>query len=215
MTDRSAILSEIERTGVVAIVRSDSPDQLVEIVEALHAGGLTCIEITMTTPGALDAIHTASERFDGRCAIGVGTVLDSETARAAILAGARFVVAPIVDLPTLAMCRRYSVPAIPGAFTPTEIVRAWQNGADVVKVFPATKLGPEFFRDMRGPLPQIKLTPTGGVSLENAGAFIRAGAVAVGVGSALISKDALRSGDLAALTARAAAFLKAVAEARK
>ncbi len=214
MTDRSAILDEIERTGVVAIVRSDSPDQLVEIVEALHAGGLTCIEITMTTPGALDAIHAASERFDGRCAIGVGTVLDRETARAAILAGARFVVAPIVDLPTLAMCRRYSVPAIPGAFTPTEIVRAWQNGADVVKVFPATKLGPEFFRDMRGPLPQIKLTPTGGVSLENVGAFIRAGAVAVGVGSALISKDALRSGDLAPLTARAAAFLKAVAEAR-
>ena len=214
MTDRSAILNEIERTGVVAIVRSDSADQLVEIVEALHAGGLTCIEITMTTPGALDAIHAASKRFDGRCAIGVGTVLDSETARAAILAGARFVVAPIVDLPTLAMCRRYSVPAIPGAFTPTEIVRAWQNGADVVKVFPATKLGPEFIRDLRGPLPQIKLTPTGGVSLDNAGAFIRAGAVAVGVGSALISKDAVRSGDLAPLTTRAAEFLRAVAEAR-
>ena len=214
MTDRSAILNEIERTGVVAIVRSDSADQLVEIVEALHAGGLTCIEITMTTPGALDAIHAASKRFDGRCAIGVGTVLDCETARAAILAGARFVVAPIVDLPTLAMCRRYSVPAIPGAFTPTEIVRAWENGADIVKVFPATKLGPEFFRDMRGPLPRIKLTPTGGVSLENAGAFIRAGAVAVGVGSALISKDAVRSGDLAPLTTQAAAFLHAVAEAR-
>ena len=123
-------------------------------------------------------------------------------------------VAPIVDRPTIALCRRYSVAAIPGAFTPTEIVRAWQLGADVVKVFPATKLGPEFFKDMRGPLPQIKLTPTGGVSLDNTGAFIRAGAAAVGVGSALVSKDLVKARDFAALTARAAAFLKAVADAR-
>ena len=215
MTNRTDIVGEIERTGVVAIVRSDSADQLVEIVDALQAGGLTCIEITMTTPGALEAIAAASQRFAGQCAIGVGTVLDPETARAAILAGARFVVSPIVDEPTIALCRRYSVASIPGAFTPTEIVRAWQAGADVVKVFPATKLGPSFFKDMRGPLPQIKLTPTGGVSVDNAGDFIRAGAVAVGVGSALVSKDLVKAGDFATLTARAEAFLQAVADARK
>jgi 2-dehydro-3-deoxyphosphogluconate aldolase/(4S)-4-hydroxy-2-oxoglutarate aldolase len=214
MTDRTEIVAEIERTGVVAIVRSDSADPLIEIVDALQAGGLTCIEITMTTPGTLEAIAAASQRFAGRCAIGVGTVLDPETARAAILAGATFVVSPIVDEPTIRLCRRYSVASIPGAFTPTEIVRAWQAGADVVKVFPATKLGPSFFKDMRGPLPQIKLTPTGGVSVENAGAFIRAGAVAVGVGSALIGKDAVQAGDFATLTARAKAFLDAVADAR-
>ena len=214
MTDRTAILHEIERAGVVAIVRSDSADRLLAVVDALHAGGLTCIEITMTTPGALEAIHAASERFAGRCAIGVGSVLDPETARAAILAGAQFVVAPITDPPTLALCRRYSVAAVPGAFTPTEIVRAWEAGADVVKIFPATKLGPQFFRDIRGPLPHIKLIPTGGVSLDNTADFIRAGAVAVGVGSALVSKDLVKAGDFATLTSRAEAFLKAVADAR-
>ncbi|HUW81275.1 MAG TPA: bifunctional 4-hydroxy-2-oxoglutarate aldolase/2-dehydro-3-deoxy-phosphogluconate aldolase [Phycisphaerae bacterium] len=214
MKDRLAVLNEIESTGVVAVVRADSSEQLGGVVGALYEGGLTCIEITMTTPNALEAIAEAAKEYGDRCAIGVGTVLDAETARAAILAGAVFVVAPILDLPTVELCKRYSKVVVPGAFTPTEIVRAWQAGADVVKVFPATKLGPSFFKDMKGPLPHIKLTPTGGVSLENAGEFIKAGAVALGVGSAMVDKKAVASGDFKTLTSKAAAFIKAVADAR-
>jgi len=214
MKDRMAVLNEIESTGVVAVVRADSSEQLSGAVGALYEGGTTCIEITMTTPNALAAIADASAKYGDRCAIGVGTVLDAETARAAILAGAVFVVAPILDLPTVELCKRYSKVVVPGAFTPTEIVRAWQAGADVVKVFPATKLGPSFFKDMKGPLPHIKLTPTGGVSLENAGEFIKAGAVALGVGSAMVDKKAVASGDFKTLTSKAAAFIKAVADAR-
>ena len=214
MKDRLAVLNEIESKGVVAVVRADSSEQLSGVVGALYDGGTTCIEITMTTPNALEAIADAAKKYGDRCAIGVGTVLDAETARAAILAGAEFVVAPILDLPTVELCKRYSKVVVPGAFTPTEIVRAWQAGADVVKVFPATKLGPSFFKDMKGPLPHIKLTPTGGVSLENAGEFIKAGAVALGVGSAMVDKKAVASGDFKTLTSKAAAFIKAVADAR-
>jgi len=208
------VVAEMERTGVVAVVRADSSEQLIEVVAALHQGGLTCIEITMTTPNALEVIRAAGKEFKGKCVIGAGTVLDSETARAAILAGAEYVVSPILDLETIALCKRYGKAVIPGAFTPTEILRAWQAGADLVKVFPATKLGPEFFQDIRGPLPQVRLTPTGGVTLKNTGDFIRAGAVCVGVGGAMVTKKAVAEKDYATLTANAAAFLKAVADAR-
>jgi len=214
MKDRAAVLNEIESTGVVAVVRADSSDQLIGVVEALHQGGLTCIEITMTTPNALQVIADAAAKFGHSCAIGVGTVLDAETARAAILAGAQFVVAPTLDLATIEMCKRYSKVVVPGAFTPTEILRAWQAGADVVKVFPATKLGPAFFKDIKGPLPHIKLTPTGGISLENAAEYIKAGAVALGVGRTLVDKKALARGDFKWLSDRAAAFLTTVRDAR-
>jgi len=204
----------MERTGVVAVVRAQSSEQLIDVVGALHAGGLTCVEITMTTPDALDVIRSASKAFAGKCVIGVGTVLDSETARAAILAGAEYVVSPILDLATITLCKRYNKAVVPGCFTPTEILTAWQAGADLIKVFPATKLGPEFFKDIRGPLPQVRLTPTGGVTLANTGDFIKAGAVCVGVGSAMVTKKAIAEKDYATLTANAAAFLKAVADAR-
>jgi len=214
MSTPHEVVAEMERTGVVAVIRAQSSEQLIDVVGALHAGGLTCVEVTMTTPDAIAVIHKASKEFAGKCLIGVGTVLDSETARSAILAGAEYVVAPTLDLPTIALCKRYSKAVVPGAFTPTEILTAWQAGADLVKVFPATKLGPSFFKDIRGPLPQLRLTPTGGVSLENTGDFIKAGAVCVGVGSAMVTKQAVADRDYATLTANAAAFLKAVADAR-
>ncbi len=208
------VVAEMERTGVVAVIRAQSSEQLIDVVGALHQGGLTCVEVTMTTPNALDVIKAASQEFAGKCVIGVGTVLDSETARAAILAGAEYVVAPTLDFDTIALCKRYSKAVVPGCFTPTEILRAWQAGADLIKVFPATKLGPQFFKDIRGPLPQVRMTPTGGVDLETTPEFIKAGAVCVGVGSALVTKKAVAEGDLDTLAKNAEAYLKAVADAR-
>jgi 2-dehydro-3-deoxyphosphogluconate aldolase / (4S)-4-hydroxy-2-oxoglutarate aldolase len=210
----SDINQQIESTGIVAIIRAASSDELVGVVNALRAGGVTCIEVTMTTPNALEVIRSARQAVGDSAAIGVGTVLDAETARAAILAGAQFVVAPITDLPTIEICKRYSVPVLPGAFTPTEIVRAWQAGADFVKVFPTSSVGAEYIKDIRGPLPQIKLVPTGGVNLDTVGDFIRAGAAALGVGSSLVTKDAVKNRDFAALTRTAAAFLDRVRQAR-
>ncbi|HOB73893.1 MAG TPA: bifunctional 4-hydroxy-2-oxoglutarate aldolase/2-dehydro-3-deoxy-phosphogluconate aldolase [Phycisphaerae bacterium] len=215
MASTTKIVSEIESTGVVAIIRAAGSSELVDVVTALRDGGLTCIEVTMTTPNALDVIHKARETLGDSAAIGVGTVLDAETARAAILAGAQFVVAPILDLPTIEMCRRYSVPVMPGAMTPTEIVRAWQAGADFVKVFPSTAAGPGLIRDLRGPLPQIKMIPTGGINLNNAAEFIKAGAAALGVGSALVTKEAVKNKDFAGLKAAAAQWLQCVRQARE
>jgi len=210
----SEIVREIESTGLVAIIRASGSDELVDVVNALRSGGLTCIEVTMTTPNALDVVRAARKAVGDSAAIGVGTVLDAETARAAILAGAQFVVAPITDLPTIEICKRYGVPVLPGAFTPTEIVRAWQAGADFVKVFPTSSVGAEYIKDIRGPLPHIKLVPTGGVNLDTVSAFIKAGAAALGVGSSLVSKEALKNRDFAAMTRTAAAFLERVKQAR-
>jgi len=214
MLDAAAIVNEMESTGVIAVVRAQASEELLAVVAALREGGLTCIELTMTTPNALQVIHEASQRFGDKAVIGAGTVLDAETARAAILAGAQFIVAPVVHRPTIQLCKRYGKVVLPGAFSPTEILTAWQAGADLVKIFPATKLGPEFIKDIKGPLPQIKLTPTGGVNLANVGAFIRAGAAAVGVGGALVSKQLLASRDWPGITQTAAAFLEAVRQAR-
>jgi 2-dehydro-3-deoxyphosphogluconate aldolase/(4S)-4-hydroxy-2-oxoglutarate aldolase len=210
----SDIVQQIESTGVVAIIRAQDSAQLIDVVNALKAGGLTCIELTMTTPNALAVVAEAREACGDTAAIGVGSVLDAETARAAILAGAQFVVAPITDVPTIEMCRTYSVPVMPGAMTPTEVVRAWKAGADFVKVFPTSVLGAGHIKDLRGPLPQIKLVPTGGVNLDTVETFIKAGAAAVGVGSALVSKQILKDRDYAALKSTAAEWLKRVREAR-
>lgn len=215
MAFTTKIVSEIESTGVVAIIRASGSGELVDVVSALRDGGLTCIEVTMTTPDALDVIHKARKTLGDSAAIGVGTVLDSETARAAILAGAQFVVAPILDLPTIEMCKRYSVPVVPGAMTPTEIVRAWQAGSDFVKLFPSTAGGPGLIRDLRGPLPHIKMIPTGGINLNNAAEFIKAGAAALGVGSALVTKEAVKNKDFAGLKAAAAQWLQCVRQARE
>jgi len=211
----SQIVQQIESTGVVAIIRASSSGELIDVVNALREGGLTCIEVTMTTPNALDVIKAAREKMGDAAAIGVGTVLDAETARAAILAGAQFVVAPITDIPTIEICKRYSVPVMPGALTPTEIVRAWQAGADLVKVFPTGSLGSQYLKDLRGPLPHIKIIPTGGITLENAGDFIRAGASALGIGSALVRGDWVKKRDFAAIKQEAAKWLQAVKQARE
>ena len=207
-------LEEMTSTGVVAVVRAPDSDRLVEVARALCDGGVTCVEITMTTPNALDVIRAAVGHLGDHACIGVGTVLDSETARAAILAGAEFVVSPILDEEVIRIAHRYSKPVVPGAFTPTEIVRAWEAGADVVKVFPASVGGPSYFRALKGPLPHIKLSPTGGVNLTTAAEFIKAGAEFLGVGGELVTKEDVAGGNYEALRDRAGQYVQVVQQAR-
>ncbi len=214
MARKDEELQRIAEGGVVAVVRMREAGPLVQVAQALAAGGIGAIEFTMTTPGALRVVEEVTARFGDQVVWGAGTVLDPETCRAAILAGARFVVAPTFNPHVIEVCRRYSVIAVPGAFTPTEILAAWESGADVVKVFPATALGPQYFKDVLAPLPQVKLLPTGGVSLENVGAFIRAGAVAVAVGGNLVRQDDVAAGRFDALAERAAQYVAAVKAAR-
>jgi 2-dehydro-3-deoxyphosphogluconate aldolase/(4S)-4-hydroxy-2-oxoglutarate aldolase len=211
---RNDTLREIERVGVVALIRAESAETTIELCRALAEGGVTTCEITMTTPGALEAIASATAELGERCTVGVGTVLDAETARMAILAGAEFVVSPCLDVATIAMAHRYDKVVIPGALTPTEVVAAWSAGADVVKIFPANHFGPRYFADLRGPLPQIRLTPTGGVDLDTTPAWIAAGAVAVGVGSALARPDLIAAGAWSDLSELAARYVAAVESAR-
>jgi 2-dehydro-3-deoxyphosphogluconate aldolase/(4S)-4-hydroxy-2-oxoglutarate aldolase len=213
--NKEAYVQAIIDTGIVAVIRVNNGAELLDTTVALNKGGVRALEITMTSHGALAAISEACEKLGEEAIIGVGSVLDPETARAAILAGAKFVVGPVLNTDVIRLCQRYSVPCIPGAFTPTEILRAWEAGADVVKVFPATKLGPSFFKDVLGPLPQVRLTPTGGVNLENAGEFIKAGASFVGVGSALVNKKLVAEKKWDELSALAAKFVEAVQTARK
>src|SRR5436309_656626 len=177
--------------GIVAVVRSPDSQQLVDVARALADGGVTTVEITMTVPDALDVVRAVRQDLGDRLLLGAGTVLDPETARAALLAGADYLVAPTVNLDVIRLCRRYDKLVMPGAFTPTEILAAWEAGADVVKVFPAEVLGPAFFRALRGPLPQVRLMPTGGVDLNTAADFLRAGACCLGVGSQLVEPRAV------------------------
>ena len=207
-------LKQICDAGVVAVIRAHSKDQLVGLTEALLAGGVSGIEVTTSTPKAIAGIEMLADRFGDSAVIGVGTVIDPATARDAIAAGAQFVVSPVLDEQIIALTRRYGKVIIPGAFTPTEILRAWTAGADVVKVFPSTVLGPGYFKDILAPLPQLRLTPTGGVDLKNAADWIKAGAVFVGVGSSLVTKDALAKNDWPAVTANAKAFVEAILNAR-
>ena len=210
---RAAIVQAIEACGVVAVVRLDDSKRGLEVAKALQAGGVTSIEITMTVPNAVALIAELVEALDG-VLIGAGTVTDAATATAVIAAGARFVVGPVFKPEIIAACHAHDVPAMPGCFSPTEIYTAWEAGADVVKVFPSTSLGPTYFKDLRGPLPQLKLMPTGGVTRDNTGDWIRAGAVAVGAGSALVDPKAVAARDFGAITANAQAFVAAVRSAR-
>lgn len=212
--DKREMMELIQKTGVIAIMRAKSSDQLLAAADAIKAGGVQAIEVTMTTPGALDVIRQATERYGSDVLFGAGSVLDPESARAAILAGAQFVVSPTLNLRTVELCNRYSIPVVPGAYTPTEILTAWEAGADMVKVFPASVGGPDYFKAIKAPLPQIKLVPVGGVELDNTADFIRAGADAVGVGSALVSQKLLDAGDFATLTERARRFCQEVAKGR-
>jgi 2-dehydro-3-deoxyphosphogluconate aldolase/(4S)-4-hydroxy-2-oxoglutarate aldolase len=212
---KEQLFDSILSTGVVAVIRAQSKEQLPDIARALLAGGVTAIEVTMTTPKAIAGIEALADALGDQAVIGVGTVLDPATARDAIAAGAQFVVSPAFDEEIVATTKRYGKISIPGAFTPTEILRAWSAGADIVKVFPSTTLGPNYFKDILAPLPQVRLTPTGGVDLRNAGDWIKAGAACLGVGSALVSKDAMSKGDWQSITTNARAFVQAVSAARK
>ena len=215
MDSKEKNLQDIIDCGVVAIVRVGSAQEAIEVCGAIAKGGVKPIEITMTVPGAIDAIKEFKSAIKGdEVLLGAGTVLDPETARAVILAGAEFVVCPTLNLEVIEVCRRYSKIVIPGAFTPTEILTAWEAGADIVKVFPATVGGPRYLRDIRGPLPQIRLMPTGGVNLENTPDFIRAGAVAVAAGTSLVDKRAVSQREYDIITENAKRFVEAVKLAR-
>lgn len=208
--NKDAVLAKLKTEKVVAIIRAESSDGLLDCARALAAGGLSAIELTMTTPGAISMMEKCAAALPD-FVFGLGTVLDPETARAGILAGARFIVTPSTNVRTIELCRRYGVPVFPGALTPTEIVTAWEAGADAVKVFPAEFFGPGYIKAVKAPLPQIDLVPTGGVTPETIGDFLRAGATACAAGSALVDGKALKAKDWAAVTARAHAFVAAVA----
>jgi len=207
------LLVQMRKTGALGIIRVSQAEGLIRIAQALQDGGINCVEITMTTPGALRAIEEASEELTG-VIMGAGTVLDATTARQAILAGAEFLVTPTVELDVIEMAHRYGKVVIAGAMTPTEILTAWEAGADMVKVFPADVLGPGYLRAVHGPLPQILLVPTGGVTAETAGEFIRAGAAMVCAGGWLVDKKAVSEGCYEVLTERAHLLVEAVQKAR-
>jgi len=207
-------LSKIINSGVIAILRSDSPERLPEIFDALYGGGIVAVEVTMTTPGAMKAIEVLASNCPEDATIGAGSVLDAETARAAILSGASFIVSPITDEDTIRLCKRYGVVVCPGGLTPTEIVRAWELGGDIVKVFPAMPLGPQYVKSLKAPLPQIRLMPTGGVTPDNASDFIRAGACVVGAGGRLIDMRAVSEGRLDAITRAARRIIEEVRKGR-
>jgi 2-dehydro-3-deoxyphosphogluconate aldolase/(4S)-4-hydroxy-2-oxoglutarate aldolase len=213
-TDRAATVRAIEQYGIVAVIRLKDPARVRGVVDALAAGGVRVLEVTMTVPRAVDLIRELAPTMPDGFLLGAGTVTDAATARAVIDAGAAFIVGPVFRPEVIAACHDRDVPAIPGCFSPTEILAAHEAGADIVKVFPATALGPTFVRDVRAPLPQVKLMPTGGVTIENAGEWIRAGAAAVGVGSALLDSRAIESGRFEVITANAQRVVASVAAAR-
>ncbi len=215
MNDKDKNLQTITDCGVVAIVRVSSAREAVDVCLAIARGGVRPIEVTMTVPGAIDAIREFKSAVKEEVLIGAGTVLDPETARACILAGAEFIVSPTLNLEVIKVCRRYSKIIIPGTFTPTEILTAWEAGADIVKVFPASVGGPGYLKDIMGPLPQVKLVPTGGVNLETTPEFIKAGAVAVAAGSSLVNKKAVSEQNWDAITETAQKFVAAVKQARR
>ncbi len=216
MADKQKTLQALKDTGVVAVIRADKAEDLVEVGRALRQGGVQFIEITMTVPGAIPVIERAAKALQNDDVyIGAGTVLDAETARLAILAGANYIVSPAFRPDMIAVCKRYSVAAMPGAMTPTEVLNAWEAGADIVKIFPAGVGGPQFFKDLKGPFPHIEIMPTGAVNRQTAPAFIKAGACAVGVGGELVGKPLIAARDFATITRNAADFLAIVQEARK
>ncbi len=208
------VVAEIERAGIVAVIRTHDASRVRAIADALVAGGVRVLEVTMTVPGAVEAIRELAMGLADACVLGAGTVTDPDAAERVVAAGARFVVSPIHDPRVVAWCRDHQIAVMPGCFSPTEILNAWREGADIVKVFPAGAMGPQYLRDLRGPLPQVKLMPTGGVTIENAGDWIRAGAAAVGIGTALLDPQAIAGGHFARLTAKARRLLEAVDIAR-
>ena len=212
---KDTTLSRIIETGVVAVLRAPSGEMLSDVAEALLAGGVEAIEVTFTVPGAHRVLQQVADRLGERILLGAGTVLDPETARTALLAGAEFIVAPTVNLDVIRLCRRYDKVVMPGALTPTEVITAWEAGADVVKVFPSDLTGPKYLKALHGPLPQVRLMPTGGVNLNTAAAFLRAGACALGIGGSLVEAKAVASGDMARIESLARQFVEIVKTTRQ
>lgn len=212
---REQVVQRLMDTGVVAVVRVDDPTGMIELAGALQRGGVSMFEITMTVPGAIKAIEATVAEFADEVIIGAGTVLDPATASMAVSAGASYIVSPILDIDVIETAHLRGAAAMPGCLTPTEIARAWRAGADVVKLFPGRVATPGYFKDLKGPLPQARLMPTGNVNMETAPQYIQAGAVAVGVGKALVDVDALRTGDWETITERARAFREVVDRARE
>ena len=213
--NKQQLTNYLTQHGIIAIVRADSSDGLARVVEAVMEGGVRCIEVTMTTPGALGCIEAASKSLAGAdVCLGVGSVLDAETARLAILAGAQYIVSPITSQEVIQMAHRYGKPCMPGAFTPTEIYTAWILGGDIIKVFPANFGGLEYIKAVRAPMPQIPLIPTGGVDLNNLADFVKAGVVAIGVGGNLVSKKLIEAQDYKGLTENAKCYAEAFQAAR-
>src|SRR3954468_17119974 len=212
---KQQILQAISDLGLMPVVRAQSADEAMKIVDAIREGGVTVLEVTMTVPGAIGVMEQVAKRFGSDVLLGAGTVLDAETARACMLSGARFIVSPALNLDTIAICRRYSVPVMPGALTPTEVLAAWTAGADVVKVFPCGALGgASYIKSLKAPLPQIEMIPTGGVSVKTAADFIKAGAMALGVGADLADTQAIRDGNSHLVTEKAREYVRIVQEAR-
>ena len=212
---KQQVLDRITGEGLLPVLRAESTAQALAIAQALEAGGVTILEVTMTVPNAVQLIEQLADTAGDRLLIGAGTVLDAETARASMLAGAQFIVSPALDRATIEICRRYSVAVFPGALTPTEVLAAWQAGADAVKVFPASALGgAKYLRALKAPFPQIELIPTGGVTLETAHEFLRAGAFALGVGGDLVDPAAIRNGHPETITASARKYLEIIAAHR-
>src|SRR5919198_2370653 len=208
-------LRQVLDCGIVAVVRSPDSEQLVEVARALADGGVRVVEITMSVPNALDVLRDVRQALGDRVLLGAGTVLDPETARAVLLAGAEYIVAPTVNLDVIRLCQRYDKLVMPGAFTPTEILSAWEAGADIVKVFPAEVLGPAFFKALRGPLPQVRLMPTGGVDLTTAAAFLKAGACCLGVGGQLVEPKAVAERNFDRIRELARQYVALVKQARQ
>ena len=215
MIPKQRLLTTLGERGVVAVIRTESSLDLVAVARTLHKGGCKFVEIKTTVPGALDIIHDAAQKLtDTALMIGAGTVLDAETARAAILAGSQFIVGPVFDAEVVRVCATYGIAVMPGAMTPTEILTAWRSGADVVKVFPGDVGGPGFLKAIKEPLPQIELLPTKGVDFDTARAYIEAGAIAVGAGSCLVSNPLIAARDYTRITENAERLTRIVREAK-
>jgi 2-dehydro-3-deoxyphosphogluconate aldolase / (4S)-4-hydroxy-2-oxoglutarate aldolase len=214
MTDKHQQLQHVLDRGIVAILRAESGELLTDVAEALYESGIDVIEVTFTVPGILDILNQVHKRLGGKILLGAGSVLDTETARAAMLAGAEYIVSPTVNADVIRMCQRYGKLVMPGAFTPTEVLTAWEAGADIVKVFPADVGGSAYLKALHGPLPQVRLMPTGGVNLETLESFVKAGACAVGLGTALVEKEAVRTGNLQRIRDLAGQYVELMKNAR-
>lgn len=215
MLSKDEVLKRVHDIGVIGIFRVDSPEDCFKAMDALRDGGLHALEVTTTTPNAVEVVREARRKYGDQTLIGMGTVLDAQTAELGIEAGAQFIVSPGLQKEVLDVCRHHQVASIPGAFTATEVVQAWRWGADLVKIFPISQVGPGYMKALMGPLPWIRYVPTGGVEVENAGEYIKAGAYCLGVGGGLVSKKAIAQGRFDLLTQAARDILKAVGDARR